>query len=301
MTLPQVSVVVPTHNRQDSIVQTIQSLQQQTYPAEKYELIIVDDASTDDTAETVEKLAEDSNVEIRLLIQEKKGPAAARNLGIKNSASDIVAFTDSDARADQKWLAQLMAVYSKKRVHADGFSIPQERIAGVGGRILIGNPEHPLAWYGEVSRYPMFGLEQRERFCLGPPQGNVTCNMSWKKEVLLEVGLFNEDFKHSVSEDTELGYRIYGKDYKHIHTPEAVVYHNHPTRVRDYMRTWYNVSKHEVLLTKKYSQHPVNSPFRLPNRRFLTRYPQLIFTDLLVRASMAAGLVAGILTPVRRR
>ncbi|MCJ2180071.1 glycosyltransferase family 2 protein [Novosphingobium album (ex Hu et al. 2023)] len=91
--LPLISVVIPAYNAQDTIAQTLRSVQAQTYSA--LEIIVVDDGSRDDTARIVEQFAADDQ-RIRLVRQENAGVARARNNGWHQARSDIIAFVDAD-------------------------------------------------------------------------------------------------------------------------------------------------------------------------------------------------------------
>jgi glycosyltransferase involved in cell wall biosynthesis len=89
--MPSVSVIIPAYNRSNTISKTISSVLEQTY--QDLELIVVDDGSTDDTAEVTQSF---TDPRVKLINQENKGAASARNTGIHNSQSDYVTFLDSD-------------------------------------------------------------------------------------------------------------------------------------------------------------------------------------------------------------
>ena len=88
---PLISVIIPTFNRSELLLKAIESVEKQIYP--NYEILICDDGSTDDTEQAVKPLINDK---VRYLKQENKGPGAARNLGIKSSNGQLIAFLDSD-------------------------------------------------------------------------------------------------------------------------------------------------------------------------------------------------------------
>jgi glycosyltransferase involved in cell wall biosynthesis len=92
---PEISVVIPTYNRAGKIPSCVQSVVAQSFPA--WELVIVDDGSTDNTAKTVEKIkAAHPDRSITYVRQNNGGPSAARNTGVENSRADIIAYLDSD-------------------------------------------------------------------------------------------------------------------------------------------------------------------------------------------------------------
>src|SRR3954468_10533282 len=93
MVAPRFSVVIPTYNRAAYLAEAVRSVRDQTYPA--HEIIVVDDGSTDNTAQVVEILANDG-IPLRYLRQANQGVAAARNRGIQAAAGDWIALLDSD-------------------------------------------------------------------------------------------------------------------------------------------------------------------------------------------------------------
>lgn len=291
------SIVIPTHNRKISLKDTLRSLFELEYPKEEYEILVCDDDSTDGTSEMVQDMMSSSPCRLKILVQKQnKGPATARNIGIKEARGSIVCFIDSDAVADKNWLKEHMKVHSIGEVETDdGEKVPADIISGVGGKIKIKNPKSRVALYSEVGRYRLFGLEQGDNLKVSPLHGHPTCNMSYKKNILEDVGLFDEtSFKYAAGEDTDLGLKVALKGYQHIYNPHAVVYHRHPERILDLMRMWYRISEYEVFISKKYpNYHKVNSPFKAPNKYFMYNYWYLIPVDILVRASMVVGLMRG--------
>jgi O-antigen biosynthesis protein len=103
----RVSVIIPTYNRSDTLQKCLAAVQTQTYS--DYEIIVVDDGSTDGTANMI--AAEFPNV--HYLYQANRGPAAARNQGIAAATGDIIAFTDDDCLPPSDWLARLAEGYSR--------------------------------------------------------------------------------------------------------------------------------------------------------------------------------------------
>lgn len=95
----KISVIVPCFNSEQYIGECIESLLSQTYPRGNYEIIIVDNNSTDSSPEIVKKYSE-----VKLLTEERKGSYAARNRGLKEAGGRIIAFTDSDCAPETDWL-----------------------------------------------------------------------------------------------------------------------------------------------------------------------------------------------------
>jgi glycosyltransferase involved in cell wall biosynthesis len=107
----RVSVIVPAFNSQTTIARCLQALERQTLSQEHYEVIVVDDGSTDDTRGRVQSYAQP-----RLLTQRHAGPAAARNLGAQHARGEIVLFTDADCEPVPDWIEQMLAPFADAQV-----------------------------------------------------------------------------------------------------------------------------------------------------------------------------------------
>jgi len=190
----KVSVVIPTLNRSRVLAQTIDRIENQTIPRDEYEVIIVDNASTDDTqAVLAEKSATYSN--LRSLFQNKPGAAATRNTGLREAASDIILFIDNDILAEPDLIEQHLKYHSLN---------PNSSI--------IGNVNAP--WNEKTDPFLRY-LHHRRIYnpytiTSGPMDFSCyhTGNVSTRRSVLLDVGGFNEDFFIYGMEDIELGYRL---------------------------------------------------------------------------------------------
>jgi len=99
--LPDITVVVPTFNEQSRIVDCIEALNDQTYPSDRYRIVVVDNGSTDQTADRVRKMG------TRLLVEPQRSPYRARNRAIRSTDSAYVALTDATCRAESNWLEKL--------------------------------------------------------------------------------------------------------------------------------------------------------------------------------------------------
>jgi len=102
--LPFISVIVPTYNRARVLPYLFQALAHQFYPADRMELIVVDNSSSDNTEDVVKRWAEVLPFEVRFYRKDNKGPAASRNYGAARAHGEIVAFTDSDCLPVPGWL-----------------------------------------------------------------------------------------------------------------------------------------------------------------------------------------------------
>jgi len=114
------SVIICTYNRVSLLMDSIRSVQAQDFPSDKFEIVVVDNNSTDGTADAVKKIAANSPVVIKYLFEGRQGLSHARNTGIGNSEGEITVFTDDDIEAERQWLRELTAVFDSPDVWAAG-------------------------------------------------------------------------------------------------------------------------------------------------------------------------------------
>lgn len=220
------SVVVPTYNRLGNLKEVLEALRNQTVTKDEFEIIIIDDGSSDGTKEYLSSLKWEIP-RITVLYQQHRGPAAARNLGIDKSIGEIIAFTDDDCLVPLYWLASLKEGY-------ETFS----SVAGIGGyleastEVLKNNPIARLEYFETHSVYH----SGQEPYLGGfeSPSGG-TNNMSYQKSVLLEVGLFDEGFPVPAGEDADLKLRVTEKGYKIGYIPLKVI-HLDPYSFKTFIR-----------------------------------------------------------------
>jgi GT2 family glycosyltransferase len=225
-----VSVVVCVYNDEAYIKDCLISLTRQTYPDDRYEIIVVDDGSTDRSGEIVRSFSD-----ITYIWQQNLGPSAARNTGIQVSRGDLIAFTDSDCVACETWLESLARCFE----HAS----EEHAVAGVGGA-QRGHPADGefaqkvqafLRAVGFVGDYVKPYSEVRE------VSHNASCNSSYRAEFLRRVGGFREHMYPG--EDVDLDRRLRNLGYAIIFTPHALVYHHRPSARKEWLRMLRNYGK----------------------------------------------------------
>jgi glycosyltransferase involved in cell wall biosynthesis len=206
--VPFVSVVIPTYNRRELLRGAIESLLNQSYPDDRYEIIVVDNSSTDGTEETVRSLQEKSQKVLRYYRKKNEGPGSARNLGIEKAKGTVVAFTDSDCVADKNWLDGGVANMT------DGVGIVQGK--------TLPNPDQPQR-----------KLQQTMKV-LSEDSYYQTCNIFYRKEILDSVGGFSPELcgldflgrPRWGGEDADLAWRIKKQGWRSVFADIAVVYHH---------------------------------------------------------------------------
>ena len=215
----QISVIVPTHNRCKSLQNTIFSLQEQNFPKDGYEIVVVDNNSTDKTFEVVEECNENGKKQVIYVKEPEIGLHNARHAGAKAAKGEILAYVDDDVICDSNWLSELVKPYANPEVGC------------VGGKILPKWEAEPPEW---VRRYPSYlslldlGDEVKE---LKTP-GIYGCNFSIRRSLLFEVGGFNPDafgdkklIWYRGDGETGLLRKVLATGRRIIYTPCATVWH----------------------------------------------------------------------------
>lgn len=211
------SVIIPVYNGKDILVKCLGRLFDQTYDRSKYEIVMVDDGSADGTDDLFKTVVANAPCEVRYFRQEHKGPAAARNLGIKNAKGRLILLFGADMMATGTLLEEHVRWHEK---------YPENNVAVLGH----------IAWPPDMKVTPFLEwLEQGPQF--GYPR--IRCpedvsyeffyssNISLKKRFLLDNGLFDEDFPYAAFEDIELGYRLRKKGLRMVYNNKAMTYHEH--------------------------------------------------------------------------
>ena len=230
----KVSVLIPCYNRAAHIGKVIEAVLAQTHPAN--EIIVVDDASTDESREVV------SGLPVQLICHEvNQGPAVARNTALQAASGDIVLFIDADAYAEGNLIEVLLAAYRGAEAST----------GGIGGR---GVECHLEGLYDRWRNYHArqdFGPRSRQNV----PYLYGLC-ASFKRKVLAEVGGFDTFFPVNAGEDLDLGYRLKRAGYHLGYTPEAVVYHQHSDTHESLKRVQYRWYYWSYLAKKRTGFHP---------------------------------------------
>jgi len=205
------SVVIPTYNRKPILEKCLQALERQTFDPDLvagYEVVVVDDGSTDGTVDWLHRHA-DQFPHVRLLEQDHKGPAAARNLGVERATGDTIIFIDSDLVVLEGFLQAHAAALTQAQADQG-----HDRCFTYGRVVNTCNFEHPTSEPFKVTDY------SRAFFATG--------NVAIAKHWLIAAGLFDTRFTLYGWEDLELGVRLKNMGLSLVKVPEAVGYHWHP-------------------------------------------------------------------------
>lgn len=232
-----VSVVIPTYNRSHLLAGTIDSLLAQEAEGLRYEVIVVDNNSTDNTREVVNAFA-DCEIPVRYVFQDLQGVSHARNAGIQQSHSPIVGFTDDDIRPAPDWVATI-----KKTFEA------HPGVGFIGGKVLPVWTAAPPGWLTSAHWSPLALLDYGDR-SLSLEAANVigllSANLAVRRELFERVGLFSPEVQIAKGqiggmEDHELIDRLWRAGIIGMYVPELVVQSPvEPERTRKkYHRRWH--------------------------------------------------------------
>lgn len=268
------SIVIPTYDEPELLEATLQSLARQDYPFEAVEIIVVDDASPHLDPDHLHAIT--GAFPLKLIRHPtNQGRARARNSGIRAARSDIIVFLDSDMTVESDFL----------QIHASLHRTCSGTV--VIGHIRFG-PHIPDT---RLSRYiHSRGVSQLKPDEPVPFKCFVTGNSSVRRDQLLQVGLFDEDFTAYGGEDLELGYRLHLHGLKFHYAPQALSFHNHLRSLDQACRLMYTYGQKSLpLLLQK---HPGLAPLL---RLDFLEAPHFSLASLLLRLALFPGIYATVL------
>jgi glycosyltransferase involved in cell wall biosynthesis len=252
---PGITVIVPTHNRPDSLKRCLEHLVVQDTD-EAVEIVVVDDGS-DDAGLVADVVARIPSA--RLIRQERRGPAAARNAGVQAAAGSVICLTDDDCEPDPAWAARLA------RALRDGEDVVAgtTRNGGRESRVALAS-QLVVEHFAEYSAIPFAASN----------------NIGATARLLQEVP-FDESYVDAGGEDRDWCERLAARGYRIAHDPGAVIVHHQPVTLRRY------VSQHARYGRGSYHYHRgPRGPRRLERPRFYTN---------VIRRGFSAGFSVGLL------
>ncbi len=226
---PRISVVVCTYNGSKTIRDCMEGLLCLEYP--DFEVIVVDDGSTDGTADIVRQYG------FRVISTNNRGLSSARNTGMKAASGEIVAYIDDDAYPDPDWLTYLTAGFMNTRHAAvGGPNIPPQSDGPIAECVAHapGGPVHVLLSDQQAEHIP-------------------GCNMAFRKAALQEIGGFDPRFR-AAGDDVDVCWRLQEKNYTLGFSPAAMVWHHRRNSVAAYWTQQIGYGKAEALLEKKWPE-----------------------------------------------
>lgn len=234
--MPNVSVIISTYNRADSLKDTLESLRHQQANGHSFEVIVVDNNSKDHTREVVEHFANVNGCTMKYVFESKQGISYARNTGIREAKGELIAFTDDDVVVDRQWIAFIWDCHRETGALA---------IAGKIERLW--NCERP-EWLTEEISGPLIHQDLgifRKRWD-SKNRHMVGANMIFHRSVFEKHGFFCEELGRRGDqlvggEDREFFQRLWEHQVSIFYEPEAVVAHKveRDRLTKEYMRRWF--------------------------------------------------------------
>ena len=244
-----ISVIIPTYNRANILPMCLDSLVEQNYPKGDYEIIVVDNNSTDNTSKVVHSyIRKYRNVSISYILEKRPGLVYARHTGVKNSKFEILSFTDDDGILCKDWLKEISNVFQKN-----------PEAAAVAGKIVIKWDEEPPTWvvhYESLLGKNNYGDEVKFERNIYISGGNYNI----KKEIFFKLGGFNPD---QIGDwlvgdgETGLNRKLWGGDYLIGWAPKAIMEH-------------YQIVKKNATV-KDIKRRYINNGIAVPYRIFVTQ------------------------------
>lgn len=228
------SVIIAAYQAAVDLPRCLAALQHQTLPRDEYEIIVVDDGSTDDTAGVAEAAG------IRVLRLKHSGPAAARNAGAAIAYGPIIVFTDADCEPVAEFLERMLEPFAAPVVS--------------GARGVYRSQQREL-----VARFVQLEYEERYQRIAHYEQVHHTVNAldtsycAYRRDIFLEAGGFDTRFLGAAGEDHELSYRLAEAGHIFKLNQQAAVYHRHVSSFLAYARRKFRIGFWKAFLTR---QHP---------------------------------------------
>ncbi|MBI5699416.1 glycosyltransferase family 2 protein [Candidatus Saganbacteria bacterium] len=227
----KLSVVIGTYNQKEKLEKALQSLLKQTMSPALYEIIVVDSMSADGTDTTLNVLCSTFS-NLKYIRQENLGRPGARNRGITEAKGEIILLTDADMLAD------INLLYEHLKAHENH---PAAAFEGSTYNYLENGKAAP---YIKEKLRP--GQKLKFSYFL-------TGNLSIRKQTLLDIGGFDQDFAGYGWEDIELGYRLSKAGVPLYYLPSAVNFHDHQVEAEDMLKRKYHMGRSALIF---YQKHP---------------------------------------------
>jgi mycofactocin system glycosyltransferase len=241
-TWPCVSIVIPSYNRAKELERCLRSLFALDYPADRLEIIVVDDASTDETSSSLQRLVQEAathDLEVRVVRHEKQqGVGNSRNTGAEAALYDLIAYIDSDCVASPGWLRELVPAFQDMR------------IAAVGGKIRANDRNTLLGCYEDVRSSLYMGERTQQVSLKGPLTYLPTANMLVRRTAWRQLAGFAP---MTQGEDVDFCRRLLMSGAGMNYVPQGVVYHDYRTTLGAFLRIRAAYASAEAALLKRHS------------------------------------------------
>jgi glycosyltransferase involved in cell wall biosynthesis len=221
------SIIIPSFNRADEIKELVRSIQNLRFDRNKFEVLIVDDGSTDNTIELLKKYQEEANYTLTYCSQNNQGPGAARNKGTQEADGDFFIFIDSDCTVPESWLSEINTALNDNK--ADAFGGPDTYRDDFPAILKAIN-------YSMTSFITTGGLRGKKGKKLAKFYPR-SFNMGISRQIIKKIGGFGS-LRHG--QDIEFSNRIIKSGAKIVFVANAPVYHKRRTNIRRFYKQVFN-------------------------------------------------------------
>lgn len=252
-----ISVIVSARNARDHIGACLRALLQQTDVDDEYEIIVVDDGSTDDTGDVARRLG------VRVIVQPHRGPAAARNHGANTAKGSLLLFTDADCEPARNWISKMIRPFD------------QLEIVGAKGAYKSRQRDF-VARFVQLEFEDKYDLLRKSKYI----DFVDTYSAGYRREIFLSNGGFDESIPEPSVEDVDFSFRLAERGHKMVFVPDAIVYHHHPDTLLRYLRRKFRFGYWRTLIYRRYPGKAFSD-----SRTPMSLRVQVVLTGLLFPAT----------------
>ncbi|MCD4653747.1 exopolysaccharide biosynthesis polyprenyl glycosylphosphotransferase [bacterium] len=255
------SVIIPAYNAESSIVRCLDALKNQSIRRDMYEIIVVDDGSTDETGDLARQAG------AKVFCQENQGPAMARNHGVEQAKGDIIVFTDSDCIADTEFLDEMIKPFSDPTIVGvkGAYRTKQKRLWARFAQVEF------MERYAKLSRSKSIDFVD-------------SYAAAFRKNIFSQVGGFDAHFPVANNEDVDLSYKIARLGHPMVFNPKAIVYHTHPDAMKRYLKLKFSRAYWRMLVYRRFPEKIVSDSYT----------PQSLKIQIVLSGLMLFSLAGGI-------
>ena len=253
-----ISIIIPAYNAAETLPDCLAGLKAQTLGPADYEIIIVDDGSTDQTAQLAHQAG------VRVVSQANGGAAAARNYGAQIAQGELLLFTDADCIPTPNWAAAMSAPFTDPTI-AGAKGAYRTKQAELTARFV------QLEYQDKYDR--MAGLAAIDFVD--------TYSAAYRREVFLALGGFDTTFPGASVEDQEFSFRLTEAGHRLVFVPQAIVWHRHDRTVAEYARRKYFIGYWKPLVVQRH-----------PTKLIRDSHTPQVLKGQMGLAALGAGLIS---------
>lgn len=285
------SVIVPVYNGSAIIEHCLHALAHQTIAPDCYEIIVVDDGSTDAIHNTIANWCQNHpTIQCKLIRQTNQGPAAARNRGAEVAQGKLLLFTDADCRPVPHWIATFLQTFQLSVIDETSTSSTNSGVrtqsnakTHQGDQISAAMGAYRSDQQTMAARFAQLEFEERYVYMQQQPTIDVvaTYSAAFRRAAFHSVDGFDPAFPKANNEDVELSYRLSALGHRMIFAPDAIVYHPHSESWWHYAETKLGRAYWRTIVYKRY-----------PNKALKDSYtPQILKIQIILAPLCLLGLL----------